>query len=53
MVVQINHKEGIFTHAFKIWFNGEEGIAKIHTTEENLIGKLTSSQIKVLQEIID
>ncbi len=53
IVVQINHKSGIFTHAFKIWFSGEEGIAEIYTTEEKLIGKLSNSQVRVLQEIIN
>lgn len=51
IIVQINHKRGISTHAFKIWFIGEEGIAEIYTTEEKLIGKLSSSQVKALKEI--
>ncbi|HHV26647.1 MAG TPA: hypothetical protein GXX63_05565 [Tissierellia bacterium] len=35
MLVQINHKEGYFTHAFHIWINGDEGIVLIWTSEEN------------------
>lgn len=53
MVVQINHKEGISTHAFHIWFRGEEGIVEIWTVEEKTIGRLTGSQVRALQEIIN
>lgn len=52
MVVQINHKEGYFTHAFHIWINGDEGIALIWTLEEKEIGRLSSSQVDTLKRII-
>ncbi len=53
MIVQINHKEGIFTHAFHIWINGDEGIALIWTSEEKKMGELSSSQVNTLKRIIN
>ncbi len=53
MIVQINHKEGIFTHAFNIWINGYEGIALIRTSEDKEIGRLTGSQVNELKRIIN
>lgn len=52
MIVQINHKEGYFTHTFHIWINGDEGIAIIWTSEDKEIGKLSSSQVETLKRII-
>ncbi|NOH15464.1 hypothetical protein [Clostridium cochlearium] len=43
IIVQINHKEGYFTHAFHIWINGDEGIVLMWTLEEKQIGKLSNS----------
>ncbi|MEL5864855.1 hypothetical protein [Clostridium cochlearium] len=53
MIVQINHKEGYFTHAFHIWSNGDEGIALMWTLEEKQIGKLSNSQVGILKRIIN
>lgn len=51
LIVQINHKRGIWTHPLKIWFDGEEGIAYMYTIEPPQIGSLTDTQVKALQEI--
>ena len=53
MIVQINHKEGIFTHAFHIWINGDEGIALIWTSEEKEMGRLSRTQVETLKRIIN
>jgi len=53
LIVQINHKRGFFTHPLKIWFNGEEGTAQMYTVEDKEIGKLSSTQVKVLKEILN
>lgn len=52
VVVQINHKEGIFTHPFHIWIYDEEAIALISTDIEKTIGKLSNEQIEELESII-
>ena len=39
MIVQINHKDGYFTHPFHIWINGDEGIALIGTLEDKKIDR--------------
>ena len=53
VIVQINHKKGIYTHPLKIWFNVEEGTAQMYTIEDKEIGKLSSTQVKALQEILN
>ncbi|MCG1013285.1 MAG: hypothetical protein GX892_01680 [Thermoanaerobacteraceae bacterium] len=52
IILQINHKTGIFTHPLHIWMKGDEGIALIWTLEEPEIGKLSSSQVETLKRII-
>ena len=34
VIMQINHKSGIFTHPLHIWFKDDEGIAFMWTSEE-------------------
>jgi hypothetical protein len=51
LIVQINHKRGIWTHPLRIWFDGEEGIAQQYTIEKPMIGRLSGTQVRALQEI--
>lgn len=53
LMVQINHKRGIWTHPLKIWFSGDEGIAQMYTIEQKRIGKLSDIQVKALMEILN
>lgn len=52
MIVQIDHKEGYFTHAFHIWIKGDEGVVLIWTSGKKEVGKLSRSQVETLKRIL-
>ena len=55
IILQINHKKGIFTHPLRIYIdkNGDAALAIISGFNENNMGKLSKSQLEKLKTIID
>lgn len=53
IILQINHKEGIFTHPLRIWIIGDEATALIAGLTEDNICKLSKSQLDNLKAIIN
>ena len=53
IILQINHKEGIFTHPLEIWIDGDEATALIPGLVEDNIGRLSKSQLENLKAIIN
>lgn len=53
IILQINHKTGIFTHPLRIWIDGDEATALITGLDEDNIGKLSKSQLENLKAIIN
>jgi hypothetical protein len=53
IILQINHKQGIFTHPLRIWIDGDEATVLIAGLAEENLGKLSKSQLKDLKAIIN
>jgi len=53
IILQINHKQGIFTHPLRIWIDGDGATAIIIGLAEGNIGKLSKSQLGNLKAIIN
>ncbi len=53
IILQINHKKGIFTHPLRIWIDGDEATVLIVGLAEANLGKLSKSQLENLKDIIN
>lgn len=53
IILQINHKEGIFTHPLSIWIDGDDATVVIRGSIEDNTGKLSKSQLDNLKSIIN
>ena len=53
IILQINHKQGIFTHPLRIWIDGDEATVLIAGLAEENLGKLSKSQLENLKAIIN
>lgn len=55
LVFRLDHKEGIFTHFYKVWINDQESIVLSAFDSENnitTIAKLSNEQLDDLESII-